>query len=337
MSKDYYKILGVTEFDSAENIKIAYRKLARKCHPDIAGSSADALNRFKDINEAYEILSNKIKKEEYDRVRQFYNYANSNSTKSYNKETSETFSYKTHSNPQKKEKNFAFNWEEFISKKNQKESFKKEQELTPQKGCDINTDIEISVFEALSGTSKCINMLQTQSCPICNGRKFANGSICNNCHGKGEINSYKKFTIKIPAEIKDKSKIRLAGEGGKGINGGSNGDLYITVHIKEPKTYKTEGLNILKTIPITPFEAVLGTSLKVSTINGNVNLKIHPETQNGQKIRLSGCGLVQNNKIGDMIITIEIRIPKNLTQEEILLYKKLEDISTSNIRDEQYE
>ena len=92
-------------------------------------------------------------------------------------------------------------------------------------------------------------------------------------------------------------------------------------------------ISILKTIPITPAESVLGAEIKISTINGNLTVKIAPNTQNGQKIRLAGCGIVQNEKVGDMIITVEIRIPKNLSQEEINLYKKLGEISNCNIRE----
>ncbi len=327
MSKDYYKILGVAEFDTAENIKSAYRKLARKWHPDIAGESKEAVLRFKEINEAYEILSNKTKKAEYDRARQFYNYANKSSEKN-----SETTKSNT-TNPQAEKKGFHFNWEEFIGKKQREHSYKQDKRFSQKDGKDINTDLDISVFEAMSGTTKVINMLQTQICPKCNGRKFVNGSICPKCNGKGEDTHYKKFTIKIPANIKNGSKIRLSGEGERGENGGKNGDLYIIIHIQEPKTYKTEGLNILKTIPITPYEAVLGSELKINTINGNLIVKIAPNTQNGQKIRLAGCGIVQNEKVGDMIITVEIRIPKNLSQEEIDLYKKLGEISNSNIRE----
>lgn len=318
MTKDYYKILGITEFETQDAIKNAYRKLARKWHPDIAGNSAEAVLRFKEINEAYEILSNKIKKEEYDRARRFYSYATSG----------ENQFKKTEFKKQDSKKGFSFN----------SFNWKKQNEAPlPKRGENIYSDIELSVFEAVSGTTKTVNMLQTQICPKCGGRKFINGSICKDCHGKGEFTNYKKFTVKIPAGIKDKSKIRLAGEGGIGVNGGGNGDLYITVHIQEPKTYKTEGLNILKTIPITPYEAVLGANIKVSTIKGNVSVKITPNTQNGQKIRLAGCGIVQNNKVGDMIVTVEIKIPQELSNEEIELYKKLAEISTVNIRDNLYE
>ena len=296
MSKDYYKILGVAEFDSAENIKTAYRKLARKWHPDVAGNSADAILKFKEINEAYQILSDNVKKSEYDKARRFYSYAKG--------EKSEEKS------------SFSFNWK------------KTKETLNPKRGEDVYTDVEITILEAINGCNKTINMLQTRVCPKCNGKKFINGSICKHCLGKGEFTNYKKFTVKIPAGVKDKSKIRLAGEGTLGENGGKSGDLYITIHLKAESNYKTEGLDIVKTVPITPYEAVLGGDITIASPSGNITIKLAPNTQNGQKIRLSKCGIVQNNNVGDMIVTIEIQIPNNLTNEEINLYKKLKEISS---------
>jgi len=331
MNKDYYKILGVTEFESAENIKIAYRKLARQYHPDIAGNNKTTIERFKEINEAYQILSNKTKKAEYDRARSFYSYAQSTKKDTSNQKKESNNETNT------EKKGFHFSWEEFLSKRQSEQTYKNENKKTPRNGKDIYTDIEISVFEALSGVTKTINMLHAQPCPKCNGKKFVNGSICPKCYGKGENSIYKKFTVKIPANVKNKSKIRLAGEGEKGTNGGQNGDLYLTIHILESKTYKTDGLNILKNIQITPHEAVLGTEVSITTINGNLKVKIGANTKNGQKIRLANCGIVQNDKIGDMILTVEIQIPNHLTQEEIELYKKLREISSSSTRDDNYD
>ena len=328
MTKDYYKILGVAEFESAENIKSAYRNLARKWHPDVAGNTEDVISRFKEINEAYEILSNQVKKEEYDRARRFYSYAKG---EAQSQKQQQSYTSKPHEEEDKR--GFYFTWEDFLAKRKRETNYRNDSASQPKRGEDIHTDIEISVFEAMSGVTKTINMLQTQTCPKCRGKRFVNGGICSHCHGKGEETNYKKFTVKIPAEVKDGSKIRLAGEGKASLDGGKNGDLYITVHIKETQNYKTEGLNILKNIPITPSEAVLGATIKVCTINGCVNVKLAPNTQNGQKIRLAGCGIVQNKKVGDMIITVEIRIPKNLTEAEIALYKKLEEISSGNVRD----
>ena len=321
MTKDYYKILNISEYSTSEEIKNAYRHLARKWHPDVAGNSPDVIARFKEINEAYEILSNQTRKADYDTAKRFYSYAKSSSTATKNNEKT------TARKETKTEGKKNFSWEDLFSKKEKKD-------FTPKRGDDIYSDIEISVFEAINGAVKVINMLQTQVCPICKGRKFVNGGKCPSCKGKGETSTYKRFSVKIPAGVKDSSKIRLAGEGEKGTNGGMNGDLYLTIHIKEPKTYKTEGLNILKTIPVAPFEAVLGCEVRVSTLRGNVSLKISPNTKNGQKIRLAGCGIEHNGKFGDMIVTVEIQIPKNLSNEEISLYKRLAELSSSNIREE---
>ena len=343
MTKDYYKILHISENSTQEEIKSAYRRLARKWHPDIAGNSEDVIANFKDINEAYEILSNEIKKADYDKARRFYSYSGLGAgvngiNNGADKETNGCTNKETYQKEKReKEKttskqtyhtkdSFKFSWEDFFFK-----TQRQEKDIA-KKGKDIYSDIEISIFEALGGTTKVINMLQTNLCPKCHGRKFVNGSECSFCKGKGETSTYKRFNVRIPAGISDKSKIRLAGEGEKGINGGANGDLYLTVHIKEPKGYKTDGLNILKTIPITPFEAVLGANIAIPTLTGNVSLKIAPNTRNGQKIRLSGCGIEQNNKVGDMIVTVEIQIPKNLSEEEINLYKRLAEISTSTVR-----
>lgn len=334
MTKDYYKILNISETSTQEEIKLAYRKLARKWHPDVAGNSSEVISKFKDINEAYETLSNGVRKADYDKARKFYSYssvgagAKSNEYKETSSVNKENSAYKKTEPKQTyhTKDGFKFSWEDFFFKA------QKQEKSLPQKGKDIFSDVEISVFEALGGATKVINMLQTNLCPKCQGRRFVNGSECPFCKGKGETSTYKRFNVRIPAGIKDKSKIRLAGEGEKGKNGGANGDLYLIIHIREPKGYQTEGLNILKTIPITPFEAVLGANITIPTLTGNVSLKIAPNTRNGQKIRLSGCGIEQNDKVGDMIVTVEIQIPKSLSEEEIDLYKRLAEISTSSVR-----
>lgn len=336
MSKDYYKILGVSETCSEYELKSAYRRLARKWHPDIAGDTA--AHKFKEINEAYEVLSDKNKRAEYDTMNRFYNYSScKKSTTTTGNSTKPNFD--NSKKERKKNSGIKFNWEEFIAKYQEytknfdsKNNSKNDNYVNPQNGKDINTDVEITIAEAIKGTSKIINMLQTHICTKCNGRQFINGTKCPYCKGKGEQSDYRKFTVKIPAGINDNSKIRLAGEGEKGINGGRNGDLYITVHIKSPIDYKTEGNNIIKKIVLAPYEAVLGGTFTVKTFDGNITIKLSPNTLNGQKIRLSGCGLNLNGKIGDMILTVEIQIPRNLSNQEIELYKKLQELSSQNIK-----
>lgn len=339
MTKDYYKILDISEFSTQDEIKSAYRKLARKWHPDVAGNSADVISKFKEINEAYEILSNSAKKADYDTAKRFYDWGknkNNNTECKAEKNTTKPNDFKQTKTDKKHGstsgfKGFSFNWEDFIAKKYRETCYKKEKEQTSKRGNDVFTEIEISVSESITGTEKIINMLQTDICPHCNGRKFVNGSVCKHCNGKGEKITHKRFSIKIPAGIKNGSKIRLAGEGESGTYGGRNGDLYLTVNIVEQKGYKTDGLNILQTVTIAPHEAVLGTSITVKAFDSNVTVKISPNTKNGQKIKLSNCGIRRDNRVGDMILTVEIQIPTSLTNEEIELYKKLRDLSSSNI------
>lgn len=339
MNKNYYEILGISENASASEIKSAFRKLARKYHPDIAGNTEDVVKKFKEINEAYELLSNEKEREEYDTVRRFYNYSSTdtknNTQQNTNNTTKPNFESKQPNNNKKentKKSGFSFNWEEFISKYRDTDCRQKDNKSI-SRGKDISSDVEITIAEALNGTTKIINMLQTQVCPHCKGRKFVNGTTCPHCKGKGEQSIHKKFTVKIPAGVKNKSKIRLSGEGEKSMFGGDNGDLYLTIHIKAPVDYVVEGLNVIKPIILTPSEAVLGCNATISAFNNeHITVKIAPNTKNGQKIRLSGCGITEGYKTGDMILKVEIQIPSNLSKEEIELYRKLQEIASANIR-----
>ena len=355
MTKDYYKILGVSSECTEQEIKSAYRKLARKWHPDVAGNSDDVVNKFKEINEAYEVLSDKTKKAEYDTINRYYKYSSKKAEKSDKNENSEYTTSPNFKNTGKQTKEecnktsgFNFNWEDFISKykdyvnkynesnnnnqKNANNASQKAKYGYSKKGKDINTEVEITIAESINGATKIINMISTSECEHCKGRKFINGAICTHCKGTGEHSEYRRFTVKIPAGIKDNSKIRLSGEGEKGLYGGKNGDLYITVHVKAPLDYKTEGNNIIKNITLEPYEAVLGGTISVKTFDGSINVKISPNTQNGQKIRLNGCGINVNGKVGDMILVVEIQIPQNLSENEIELYKKLRELSSRNVR-----
>ncbi len=346
MSKNYYEILGVSVNASFSEVKTAFRKLARKYHPDVAGNTPENVAKFKEINEAYEVLSDTKQRSEYDTVRRFYNYSSAESSQKNNDENSEktnttkpdfgSTEKKTKDAPgSRKKTGFSFNWEEFISKytKYSESDCRQKDNKAISRGKDIHADVEITIAEALNGTVKVINMLQTQVCPKCKGRKFINGRCCPHCNGKGETAIHKKFNIKIPAGVKDKSKIRLSGEGEKSLYGGDNGDLYLTVHITAPLDYEVEGLNIIKTLVLTPSEAVLGGNVSVCAFNNeHINVKIAPNTRNGQKIRLSGCGVSEGNSLGDMILKVIIQIPSNLSNEEIELYRKLNELSSQNVR-----
>ena len=367
-NKDYYKILGVSVTATESEIKTAYRGLARKYHPDVAGNTPDAIQKFKEITEAYETLTDKEKRKNYDAIRGLYTYGQETKSKTTNnrpnfdskrpnfdskrpnfdnkKSGNET---KTNTSKTKGKDGFSNAWESFIDglnkgvknvndelnkEKNKKDNKKnvKEEKIVIKNGSDINTEITISISEAINGVSKTLNILHTEPCPNCLGRTFINGSNCKVCNGKGEVSTHKKIVVKIPSRVKNGSKIRLAGEGNPGMNGGKSGDLYILIKIENDEEIKYEGLNVLKTVSVSPYEAVLGGLVDVPVSTGIVSMKIMPYTTNGQKYRIAGEGLIKDGKKGDMIVTIIIDIPKKLSDEEIELYKKLKLLSENKER-----
>lgn len=337
--KNLYEILEISISANSVVIKSAYRKLARKYHPDLNGGDEFCIKKFKEITQAYEILSDEEKKKNYDILR------------GYNQETSYTkFSEAEKAYKEEKSKRgenvqndiFASVLNDILSgfKKtttSQKKSFDRGQkfktkQLQPERGSDVTADIVISIIEAIDGTERTINILHTQACENCEGRPFINGIKCPICNGVGESSIHKKLNVKIPRGVKNGSKIRIANEGNKGYNGGRNGDLYLNIKIENDSKFKYDGLNVLSIVSITPFEAVLGDSIEVKTPKGYVTMKVTPNTQSGQKFRLQGQGLEQDGKKGDMIVTVSIEVPKNPSKEEIELYKKLKNISKTNIR-----
>lgn len=328
-TKDFYKILDIDEMATDSDIKSAYRKLARKFHPDIAGSSPENVARFKDINEAYSTLIDKRKRYDYDALRRLYSYTSEQQhTKNYSDTTNSV-----NNDTKYQSKNYFYGmWEDFLKTQYQQKEYKKQHTPPPENGSDITTEVTITLEEALYGTSKKINVLHTKPCSKCNGRKFVNGAVCPQCNGSGLESEHKKFTVKIPANVKNGYKIRIANEGNPGSNGGKNGNLYLLIKIENNSDFKYDGCNILRTIPITPYEAVLGADVEIPTTNGTLTMKVLPNTNSGQKFRLQGQGLTKNGITGDLIVTVEIKIPENLSKEEIDLYRKLAKISSNNIR-----
>ena len=170
-------------------------------------------------------------------------------------------------------------------------------------------------------------------CPRCRGRKFINGTKCAECDGTGEISEHKKITVKIPPNIKNGAKLRVANEGNPGLYGGKNGDLYLKISVIQDSLWKYEGADILCNVPITPFEAVLGAAVEIPAFDGNLKFKVPPGTHSGQKFRLAGQGLDKNGKKGDIIVTVTIEIPDSLSNDEIKLYEKLKKACSADIRE----
>jgi len=309
--KDYYEILGVSKNATNSEIKKAYKKLAKKYHPDLNPGDKTAEEKFKEINEAYEVLGDEEKRKKYDTFGQSYNFQNGAdfdpSQFGFGKGG---FYYHTTGNTS----NFSDFFNMFFGGQagNRESSFDlgsifSNRRNKSMKGEDIETEIEISLQEAYEGTSKTISI-------------NASGTT-------------KTISVKIPAGILPGKKIKIRGQGGKGLKGGKNGDLFIRVKIRDEKDLKLEGIDLVKDLPLTPWEAALGCEVLIKGLKDKVKINIPKGIQTDEKIKLRGLGYkdMDGNK-GDMYVRIKIVNPTDLTEEEKVLYEKLKEISNFSPR-----
>jgi len=353
-TKNYYEILGVEPDVSVAEIKTAYRHLARKYHPDI-NKSAGAVEIFKEITTAYETLSSPEKRTNYDIIHGIFK---GNKTQHQNTCAKEAEKSAYHANTQNST-NTSKNTQKYSqtnctnkSSTQTKSNFKKfspvesikyffarlkrqkraKERKKPQRGQNITTEVTITPEEVITGSKRVVNILTRQTCPVCGGHRFVNGGKCTECSGSGEVSRKKRITVTIPKGIKDGTKLRLRGEGACGKNGGTNGDLFITVKIETKTKIHHDKQNIYFNIPVTPFEAALGEEIKVPVFDGIIKLKLPKNTCSGQKFRISGQGIKKNGRAGDLIITVSIEFSHNLSDDEIKLYEQLKNLSNDDIR-----
>lgn len=342
LNKDLYEILGISPSSDEVQIKVAYRRMARKYHPDVNNNMPESIAKFKEITEAYEILLDPNRRKEYDTLKGYTQrkpentaHSQAQAKKAYNSASKEKTTPPPQTNDTKESFSKVFN--SFIDGlfQNQQNHQTKTKKQKPENGRDINLTVSIKICEAINGTTRTVNVLHTEKCPKCEGRRFINGAKCPMCKGTGEISIHKRLNVKIPAGVKKGARIRVAGEGDKGYNSGKNGDLFLTVEIEESTFFKFDGLNVLCEIPITPYEAALGANIDIPAVSGHISMKIPPLTTSGQKFRISGQGLKdkKNQKQGDQIVTVRIEIPKELSEKEKGLYEELKKHSTQKIRE----
>jgi len=356
--RDYYEVLGISRNASEDEIRNAFRNLARKYHPDV-NDAHDAEERFKEINEAYGVLSDDEKRAAYDRFgHQGVKAANGGMDWSANISDFEDILGDL----------FGFGGFGGRSRTRRRTS--------PRRGADLQYRVRLDFEEAVFGVEKEIeitrdetcstcdgsgakpgtspqscpqcggrgevrqtrqtllgSMVQVTTCPTCNGEGKTIDTPCPTCSGKGTERKTRKKKVNIPAGVDDGTRIRLTGEGQPGQNNGPPGDLYVLIHVRPHKYFRRRNHDILLDLDVNIAQATLGAKVEVPTVDGDVKLKIPPGTQPGSVIRMRGKGVprLRNNGRGDQLVVVNVRIPESLEEEDRELFEQLAERMDSEV------
>lgn len=354
MSKNYYEILGVAKTATAEELKKAYRKLALKYHPD-KGGGAEAEKQFKEVNEAYQVLSDDNKRRQYDQYGQVFGNGQQTGPGfgGFDFSGAEGFG------------DFGDIFETFFG--GGARSGKRRSKSDILRGEDVELVMELNFEEAIFGGDKTILLnlettcrecsgigsttkkqvtcekcggsgrveltrqtmfgaiRQSQTCPNCRGIGELPEKECRTCHGSGRVKQQKEIKLKIPAGIDEGQTIRVQGAGNVGLRGGTAGDLYVTVKVRPSREYRRSGFDLYKTITV-PFTTVaLGGSVKVDTLHGALNVKIPPATKAGEVLKVKGHGVPHEGSKGNLYLQVDIDVPTRMTIKQRKLLQELDD------------
>jgi DnaJ-class molecular chaperone len=337
--KDYYQILGVPKTAAAKDIKSAYRKLARKWHPDANPTNQKAAEeKFKEISEAYEVLSDVEKRKKYDALGSDWSRAEqqAEAQRNYRSQAAAgppgggpTYSSTATGDPS----GFSDFFDLFFSGIGRRGQ-PGQSAAASERGGDLETSLDVSLGEAFAGGSKSVTLQIDDACPRCNGTGFLNGEICPQCHGTGRLLQTKKFDISIPKGVRDGQRIRLAGQGGRGRGNGPSGDLYLVINVKPDKTYERKGDDLYVDLPLSLYDLVLGGEVTVPTMTGEVTATVPVGTQNNKMLRLTGKGMpkVRGGGSGDEYVRLIAMLPADPSEKELGLFRELAALRNGSVR-----
>ncbi len=291
---DYYKILGIPKTASEKEIKTAYRKLARKYHPDLNPDNKEAEKKFKEINEANEVLSDPVNRKKYDKYGKDWKHGEEQekAQRQYQQQQSQ----RQYSQQDFSGQDYSDFFESMFGGGRSSSSSGRSPKF---KGQDYNAELRLNLKDVYTSQQQLLTV---------------NG---------------KKIRLTIPAGVENGQLIKIKGKGGEGLNGGPNGDLYIKFIIDNHTKFKREGNNLYENVDLDLYTAILGGEIMVDTFDGKVKLNISPETKNETKVKLKGKGFPvykQEGKFGDLIITYHLKTPSNLSEKEIALFKELQNL-----------
>lgn len=318
-SRDYYQVLGVPRSASADDIKKAFRRLARQYHPDLhgGGKKAEMEKKFKELNEAHEVLSDPDKRKKYDRygadweqAEAFERARQQAGARGYRgEETGGAFGAE----------NFSDIFENLFGGRSRGGG---PRGFSAQ-GEDLETEAELTLREVLTGVTRRVSLREPVPCPTCQGTGKLKGRPCPNCLGAGSVLESKTIEVRIPAGVQDGTRVRVAGKGQPGMNGGRRGDLYLHVTILPDRIFRRQGSDLHVTLPVWPWEAALGADVMAPTLGEPVRVKIPPGSRADGKLRLKGKGLpTASGGHGDLFLNLQITLPPSFTDEERKLYEE---------------
>lgn len=313
--KDYYQILGVSRSATEKEIKQAYRRLARKYHPDINPEDKSAEAKFKEINEAYEVLSDPEKRQKYDRFGDQWRYAGQFAQAGRDWDFGKGGAYTT----------FEFgDLGDVFDSLLRDFGTRFQASRRPTRGRDLSHPIEVTLEEAYRGATRNIVFQAEELCPICHGSGVFGNKACANCGSSGRVIRPKRLEVKIPPGVRDGSRIRVAGEGGVGY-GGAKGDLYLVVKVLPHERFERKEDDLHGEVLVPLVVAVLGGEVEVPTLKGKLALKVPPETQNGKVFRLARQGMphLGDSSRGDLFAKVKVVLPTNLNDAERKLFEQL--------------
>jgi molecular chaperone DnaJ len=337
--KDLYAILGLAKGAAADDIRKAYRKLARKYHPDLNPGDKQAEERFKDLSLANDVLSDTAKRTLYDefgmeglqagfdpaRAREYKRWADSGHGFSFRRGPGGAapegfdFGFETPRGRRRgggrqsaEERNFADILNEMFGGSGGEEP-------SDRAGQDIEHPVEVDLLDALRGTRTAVTVRRPGPCGTCHGSGRVGRRPCTTCSGTGVVETSEKLSVKIPAGVGDGSRVRVAGKGGAGANGGKPGNLYFVIRVRPHPRIQRDGKDLTLDVPITVVEAIRGATITVPTLTGEVKLKVPPGSQSGQRMRLRGRGAPdpKGGEPGDLYVRLMVQVPTAASPEEL--------------------
>lgn len=324
--RDYYQILGVSRTASDDEIKLAYRKLAREHHPDLhQGKDKDSHHkRMQEVNEAYSVLSSKENRAKYDQFGEHWKDGPPPPPPHGHESAFRSGGAQGRGARMDDEAFSEFFRQAFGGGARAQQA----EEMDPSE-LDIEATLELSLEDAVRGVERTFSLTVSGLCPTCRGTGRKGKGFCPVCGGVGEVRRQREVKANIPAGLLDGARIRLRGQGNEGT--GARGDLYLRIRLIPDTRFTVDGANLQTSLILPPWRAALGGEANVTTLEGSVRLRIPKGTRSGNILRVAGKGLGKPNDRGDLFVRIQIDNPAVLSAEMETLFKKMEDVSDARV------